>query len=422
MADAPRVFISYSHDSDQHADRVLALADALCDRGVEVILDRYVHPAPEEGWPRWMDTHIDKANFVLMVCTETYRRRVLGEEAPGQGTGVHWEGTLIYNRIAYGEPAARGSSQSSCPARSLRHIPDPVRGHNHYWVATFDLSDPGYEALYRHLTGQPTTPRPDLGPLQILPPIPRPRPVPGLLPLSGSLSSDLFVGIDDLLLLDLYTESRDNAIVLHVKCGFSHKPLTVSRPLTAPVACGCTMALLILRVEAPLVVSDRFDSQQIPDNAEITSLLLGARPRVSLKIRRGSRFLNGTGTFVLELHSQASPESSTERKQLRTITRPNRKSSETLSTQGSSVGLVRLHPEYFQIDWLHDHEQGRSEELYGLRKDASILLTALLHKAQRSRNLSCLIPDPEHPVPSGRTTSLKARLAKYFRFMRRTIR
>ena len=37
MADAPRVFLSYSHDSDEHADRVLALADALCDRGIDVI-------------------------------------------------------------------------------------------------------------------------------------------------------------------------------------------------------------------------------------------------------------------------------------------------------------------------------------------------------------------------------------------------
>ena len=66
MADAPRVFLSYSHDSDEHADRVLALADALCDRGIDVILDRYVHPAPAEGWPRWMDRNLDQAQFVLM--------------------------------------------------------------------------------------------------------------------------------------------------------------------------------------------------------------------------------------------------------------------------------------------------------------------------------------------------------------------
>jgi hypothetical protein len=61
MADAPRVFLSYIHDSDEHAARVLALADALCDRGIDVVLDRYVHPAPAEGWPLWMERNLDAA-------------------------------------------------------------------------------------------------------------------------------------------------------------------------------------------------------------------------------------------------------------------------------------------------------------------------------------------------------------------------
>ncbi|MBV8312529.1 MAG: TIR domain-containing protein [Planctomycetaceae bacterium] len=99
MADpkSPSAFISYSHDSAEHAARVLDLADALCDGGIDVILDRYVHPAPAEGWPRWMERNLDAAQFVLMVCTATYRRRVMGEEEPGKGHGVRWEGSLIYN-------------------------------------------------------------------------------------------------------------------------------------------------------------------------------------------------------------------------------------------------------------------------------------------------------------------------------------
>ena len=80
MADAPRVFISYSNDSDEHADHVLALADALCVNGIDVILDRYVHPAPAEGWPSWMEQNLEAAKFVLMVCTENYRRRVMARE------------------------------------------------------------------------------------------------------------------------------------------------------------------------------------------------------------------------------------------------------------------------------------------------------------------------------------------------------
>ena len=183
MADAPRVFLSYSHDSDEHADRVLALADALCDRGIDVILDRYVHPAPAEGWPRWMDRNLDEAKFVLMVCTETYRRRVMGLEEPGKGLGVRWEGNLISNRIYHDKPSGSRFIPILLPGSEPAHIPNPVQGHAYYRIATFDLTDPGFEALYRHLTDQPATPRPDLGALTILPPKPRPRPSPS--PLSS---------------------------------------------------------------------------------------------------------------------------------------------------------------------------------------------------------------------------------------------
>jgi SEFIR domain len=179
MADpkSPSAFISYSHDSDDHAGRVLALANVLCDDGIDVILDRYVHPAPEEGWPRWMDRSLDEAQFVLMVCTETYRRRVMGREEPGKGLGVRWEGSLIYNRIYNDKPSgSRFIPILLLPGSEPAHIPNPVQGHAYYRITTFDLTDPGYEALYRHLTDQPATPKPDLGSIKKLPPKPRPEP------------------------------------------------------------------------------------------------------------------------------------------------------------------------------------------------------------------------------------------------------
>src|SRR5512135_3911605 len=106
MVDAPRVFLSYSHDSAEHAARVLDLANALRRDGSDVILDRYLQPrGPEEGWPLWMDRNIRDADFVLLVCTATYLRRVMSEEEPGLGLGVRWEGKLIYNRIYHDQPS-----------------------------------------------------------------------------------------------------------------------------------------------------------------------------------------------------------------------------------------------------------------------------------------------------------------------------
>ena len=179
------MFLSYSHYSEEYAYRVLALADSLCAYGIDVILDRY-DPAPEQSWPRWMVQNLDEAKFVLMVCSETYCRRVMGLEKPGKGLGVTWEGNLIYNaiyhRIEHDQPSGSRFIPILLPGSEPSHIPSPVQGHTYYQLSVFNLNDPTYEALYRHLTGQPAIPQPDLGQIQILPPKPRPQVSPGPLP------------------------------------------------------------------------------------------------------------------------------------------------------------------------------------------------------------------------------------------------
>ena len=94
-----------------------------------MILDQYVHPAPEEDWPLWMDRNIDETQFVLMVCTETYRRRVMGREEPGKGLGVRWEGSLIRNRIYNDKPSgSRFIPILLLPGSEPRTSPTPFRG------------------------------------------------------------------------------------------------------------------------------------------------------------------------------------------------------------------------------------------------------------------------------------------------------
>src|SRR5512133_936159 len=90
----PRVFISYSHDTVEHQERVLDLADRLRADGIDAEVDQY-NAAPPEGWPLWCEQQIETADFVLMVCTENYHRRVKGDEQPGTGLGVVWEAGII---------------------------------------------------------------------------------------------------------------------------------------------------------------------------------------------------------------------------------------------------------------------------------------------------------------------------------------
>ena len=67
----PKVFISYSHDSDEHIDRVVDLSNRLRENGIDCQIDQY-EESPPEGWPRWMTKQIKGARFVLVVCTEKY--------------------------------------------------------------------------------------------------------------------------------------------------------------------------------------------------------------------------------------------------------------------------------------------------------------------------------------------------------------
>ena len=94
-----KIFISYSHDSVEHKEKVLGLSERLRQDGFETLLDRYVNGTPPEGWPRWMLNQLDVADYVLIVCTETYYRRFRGHEVPEKGKGVDWEGALITQEL-----------------------------------------------------------------------------------------------------------------------------------------------------------------------------------------------------------------------------------------------------------------------------------------------------------------------------------
>ncbi|MCP3956766.1 MAG: TIR domain-containing protein [bacterium] len=164
-SDPPKVFISYSHDSPEHRDRVLALADRLRRDGIEAWLDRY-QQVPPRGWLRWMEKQIEQADFVLLVCTETYTRRFRGEESPGKGLGVTREGALIdqtlYENGAWNAtfvPVVFTSTEAG-------HIPIVLRSVPRYDVG----GDAGYELLYRRLTSQPEVVPPPLGEGRKLPP------------------------------------------------------------------------------------------------------------------------------------------------------------------------------------------------------------------------------------------------------------
>jgi tetratricopeptide (TPR) repeat protein len=222
---APTVFLSYSHDSPEHADRVLALADHLIQDGVDCILDQY-ESSPPEGWPRWMDKHIRTADFVLMVCTETYFRRVMGEEEPGKGLGVKWEGNLIYQHIYNADTTNTRFIPVLFEYCKVEHIPTPLQG------ATYYRYPQQYEDLYRHLTNQPWTTKPKLGKLRTLPPRERKPDFLGVkvsLAKFPSTSPDLFGREKELAMLDAVWENPKTNVLSLVAWGGVGKTALVNK-------------------------------------------------------------------------------------------------------------------------------------------------------------------------------------------------
>ncbi|HEU4561628.1 MAG TPA: SEFIR domain-containing protein, partial [Longimicrobium sp.] len=146
----PIVFISYSHDSDEHRDRVLALSERLRKDGIETRLDQYLNGTPDETWPRWMLNRLDEADYVLVVATETYYRRFRGHEEPEKGLGVDWEGAVITQQIY----EARSNTVKFVPVLfapdQRQSIPEPLRGRTDYVLT----SEASYQALYDFLLGQ----------------------------------------------------------------------------------------------------------------------------------------------------------------------------------------------------------------------------------------------------------------------------
>src|ERR1035437_2893141 len=135
----PKVFISYSHDSPEHMDRVLALSNRLRKGGIDCQIDQY-EQSPAPGWPQWCAEQVEEAEFVLVACTEINLRRFKGREEAAQGLGTTWEGHIISQELYN----AQGKNTKFIPIvfsrRDADYVPVILQGATHY--------EPGDPASY----------------------------------------------------------------------------------------------------------------------------------------------------------------------------------------------------------------------------------------------------------------------------------
>ena len=172
--EAPRVFVSYSHDSPEHQTRVLELVQWLRMQGVNAWVDQF-EESPPGGWARWCQEQVEEAKYVLVVCTETYERRAKREEEPGVGLGTVWEMGVIIDLAYRAQDAASKLIPVIFEVADKEHIPYPLNQETHYDLST----EGGEEDLYRRLTDQPDVVPMTLGQVAEMPsPVSQPRQAP----------------------------------------------------------------------------------------------------------------------------------------------------------------------------------------------------------------------------------------------------
>jgi hypothetical protein len=144
----PRVFVSYSQDSDDHKQRVLELTQALRADGVDAIVDQFVDN-PSQGWPRWMLDEIAAAQFVLLVVSEGYKKKAEGQVPRGAGRGVKWESHLTIQEIYDADARNEKFIPVLLEGVTDEAIPQALRAWTYYrWPE-------GSEGLLRRLLAQP---------------------------------------------------------------------------------------------------------------------------------------------------------------------------------------------------------------------------------------------------------------------------
>lgn len=85
----PRVFISYSWDSEEHKRWVRDVATKLRQDGVDVMLDQW-GVAPGDQLTEFMEHSLRAHDFILIICTPQYKRK-----SDGRIGGVGYEGHIM---------------------------------------------------------------------------------------------------------------------------------------------------------------------------------------------------------------------------------------------------------------------------------------------------------------------------------------
>ena len=153
----PSVFLSYTHESDDHSEWVRRLAETLTKNGVETILDQW-HLNLGDHVGLFMEQSLSKATHIVLVCTPAY-----AEKTNNRQGGVGYEqAVFVGNLLTSGKINSKliPIIRSGEPSQAL-----PTYLQSRLFLDFRDDDAYAYELdqLLRHLFGAPAFAPPELG-------------------------------------------------------------------------------------------------------------------------------------------------------------------------------------------------------------------------------------------------------------------
>lgn len=156
---APRAFISYTWDSEEHKDKARKLSDLLRENGVDCNIDQY-EISPPEGWTHWAINQVEESDYVLIVSTESYN--LASRKAQNQKLDKNsvWQADLI-TTILY-QKAGINAGSKFIPIvfneSDVNFIPIQLKDFTHYNLNEKE-NPKGFELLYKHILKESNKPQ-----------------------------------------------------------------------------------------------------------------------------------------------------------------------------------------------------------------------------------------------------------------------
>ena len=151
----PKIFVSYSHDTELHKSWVLSLATKLRASGIDAILDQWELKAGDD-LPSFMEKHISDADYILMICTESY----VTKANSGKG-GVGYEKMIITSDLM-----KNIDSNKVIPIirqKGKRDVPTFLKSKLYIDMSNDELEEFGTDELIRTVHKSPLYKKPKIG-------------------------------------------------------------------------------------------------------------------------------------------------------------------------------------------------------------------------------------------------------------------